>query len=224
MPLTTKYLLAEQVQMRLEGGYVDIAASVQREDLYKAIEQKINVMFKMNQFSTNLPNGETIPDNLSLAVYEDVLVTSAYSGRSKSTLPVMPISLPRNAGINEIIPILNVTSSGDKIFGMPLIPLLSGQLNLLNADSLLNGLIGQWGYEPAGKIIYYTKDLTVFGVTKVQMKLVVFDMSVYSDTDYLPIPSDYEEQIVTELFNQFAGIVPETGIVNKTTTIENNAK
>lgn len=224
MPNTTKYLIAEQVQLRLEGGYADIAASVQREDLYKAIEQKVNAMFKMQQFSTNLPNGETIPEGLMMATYEDVVVESYQTGSSKSTLPVMPVSLPRNAGIDEIRPKLNIVESGDTILGNPMIPMLPGQGFLLKADGLLNDLMGQFGFEPRGKNIIYNKDLTTLGITKVQMILVVFDISQYSDTEPLPIPSDYEEQIVSELVEQFAGVTPETGIVNKNTTIANQGK
>ncbi len=221
MPNTTKYLLAEQVQMRLEGGYVDIAAAVQREDIYKAIEQKINSIFKMEQFSQNLPSGETIPNNLAIATYEDVVVSSSTSGKSKSTLPVMPISLPRNAGINEVRPVLNIVESGDRILGNPIIPLMAGQEYLLQADSLLNDLQGQFAYTPYGRELSYNKDLTTLGITKVDIKLVVFDISQYSVTDYLPISSDYEQQIVSELVNEFAGVTPETGVVNKNTTIQN---
>jgi len=218
---STKYLLAEQVMIRLEGGYADIAASVQREDLYKAIEQKINAMFKMSQFSQNLPSGETIPDNLALAAYEGVDVVSFNTGKSRSTLPVMPISLPRNAGINEIIPVLSIAESGDKIYGTPLIPLIAGQEYLLQADSLLNDLMGQWGYTSNGRTVNYTKDITKLGITKVDMKLVVFDMSQYSETDVLPIPADYQQQIITELVEQFASVQPESGAVNNFTTAQN---
>ena len=224
MPNTTKYLLAEQVQMRLEGGYPDIAQAVQRPDLYKAIEQKINAMYKMSQFSINLPSGGTIPDNMALATYEDIEVTRTSNERCKCTLPVMPISLPRNAGINEIRPVLNLVDSGDRMLGNPLIPMQAGQNFLLQADKLLNNLLGQWSYEVNGKTIIINKDITVFGITTVDMKLVVFDMNEYSETDVLPIPADSQEQIVKELVNEFAGVVPESGIVNKTTTLQNIAK
>lgn len=220
---STKYIIAEQVMYRLDGGWPDIAAGVQREDLYKAIEQKVNTMIGARQFTMNLPSGETIPDNLMLATYEDIEVVSANSGQSKTILPAIPISLPKNAGINEVRPVLNVVPTGDKILGDPMIPMLQGQDFLLKADTLLNNLLGQFAYIPRGNTIVYNKDLTTLGITKVDMQLVVFDISQYSETDPLPIPADYEEQIVNELFNQFAGVTPETGIVNKNTTIQNKA-
>lgn len=217
---TTKYLISEQVMFRLEPGYPDINAPVQREDIYKATEQKINSKFKLQQFTINLPQGGTIPDNLALATYQDIEVERIYNEWSRATLPVMPISLPRNAGIHEIRPVLSQANNADKMLGSPLIPLQAGQYYLLQADTLLNDLMGQIGYEPEGKYVIIKKDLTTLGVTKVDMKLVVFDISLYGDTDILPVPSDMEEQIVNELVEQFSGKQPESGLVNKTNDVE----
>ena len=46
MANSTKYLLAEQVQTRLAGGFRDANQPVQNEDIVKAIEQIINSMFQ----------------------------------------------------------------------------------------------------------------------------------------------------------------------------------
>lgn len=214
---TTKRIIADQVSFRLYGGMPDVAAPVQFEDIYKALEQKINAKFALQQFALNLPNGGTIPNNLALATYEDVTVTSNGDGKSYSTLPVMPITLPRNAGIQEIRP--NISIAGNqKMLGSPFIPLQFGQGYLLQADKLLSTLFGQIAYEPTGKTITYSKDVTVYGIRKVDMKLVVFDMSQYSETDDLPIPASDEETLVNELFAQFSSVLPESGVVNSYTT------
>lgn len=209
MPNITKRLISDQVQTRLEKGWPSIAASVQPEDIWKALEQKVNVLFNIQQFQVNLPSGETIPDGLYLATYEDIPVTSYGDGKSKSTLPVMPVSLPKNAGIQMVLPVINVTETGDKQYGKPLIPLVASQRELLQTDELLNDLMGRWGYTPVGMVLNYTKDLTVFGVTKVDAQLVVFDISSATETTVLPIPSNYEEQLVNELVLQFSGVIPE---------------
>ena len=41
MANSTKFLMAEQVLLRLAGGYRDVAQSVQMEDVVKAIEELI---------------------------------------------------------------------------------------------------------------------------------------------------------------------------------------
>lgn len=211
MANTTKRLLSDQIVYFISAGYPDVADAVQKEDVYKRIEEVLNATYKVQQFS-NLQNGETIPDNLVLATYEDIPVTSI-SNYSKATLPVMPISLPRNAGINEIRPVLS-KSGTDRTYGNPMIPLLAGQNYLLQADSLLNDLMGQFGYEVNGRTVIFTKDITTFSIAMVQMKLVVFDMSQYSETDILPIPSDAEDTIVKEVIAFFVPVHPQPGIVS----------
>jgi hypothetical protein len=80
---TTKYLMAEQILTRLAGGYRDSNQPVQMEDVVKAIEQVVNATFQMQYYSATLPTGETIPDNLMVAYYENIPVTS-FGEKAKS--------------------------------------------------------------------------------------------------------------------------------------------
>lgn len=217
MPNSTKKSISDAVLYKLAGGIPTKSFPIHEQDVWSSLEQKVNAMFGMRQFNMNLPSGETIPDNLVLATYENVDVTSFHSGNSKSILPVMPVSLPRNAGINEIRPVLNLVESGDTILGNPMIPLLAGQNYLLQADSLLNNLMGQFGYEPNGRSVIYTSDITTLNITKVQMKLVVFDISQYGINDYLPVPSDYEAELEDQLVQEFAPVLAKSGFVSNYT-------
>jgi len=212
--MATKKEIAEMVLFKLAGGYPDTSFPVKERDIYDATDHKINTMIKGQHFSVNLPSGGTIPDNLLLATYEDVAVTRTSNERSKCTLPIMPISLPRNAGVNEIRPVINLVDSGDRMLGNPIIPMQAGQNFLLKADKLLNDLLGQWSYEINGNTVIFSKDLTVYGITDVDMKLVVFDISQYSLTQDLPIPSDWVGLIEDELVQEFAPVMSEQGIVN----------
>jgi hypothetical protein len=204
MSLITKRLLSDQILIRLNSGFVDVSSPVQKEDVWLAIEQKVNSMFKMQHFSMTLPSGETIPENLSLAEYENVAITNGDGLSCSITLPVMPISLPRNMGVQAVIP------NGL----LPCIPLMAGQRNLLRTDQLLNDLMGEIGYELIGKKIKLTKDLTPFEITTATLQLVVLDISLYSEDDMLPIPADYEQQIIDDLIKQFSPIQPQPSIVS----------
>jgi len=210
----TKKEISDSVLFKLAGGFPDSNFPVDERDIWSSMEHKINAKFKIQQYAENLPSGETIPDNLCLATYEDIAVTSLGGSRSKSTLPAVPISLPKNAGIQMVLPVLNVTDSGDRTHGKPLIPLVTGQIELLQTDTLLNDLMGRWGYTPSGKTLYYTKDLTLFSITKVDMRLVVFDMALYGANDTLPVPADYTDWLEDELLKEFAPILGENGLVN----------
>ena len=213
MPLTTKRLISDAVLTRIGGGYVDSAFPVQKEDVWKALEQMINSMFKMQQFSDNLPSGETIPEGSSIATYTDISVTSG-NGFSKASLPVLPISLPKNIGVYGVFSAASITS----IPQIQFIPLQRGQRNLLKTDLLLNNLMNQIGYEVQNNFVVFSQDITLLGITKVDMDLVVFDMSLYGETDILPIPSNMEEDIVNKLVAMFGVVNPESGSVNLLTT------
>ncbi len=210
--MTTKYKLAEQVLYRIAGGFPDVAESVQLVDMYPAIEQIVNALTKAQQFSINMANGETIPDNLMVGVYENVAVTSlGYRiNKSKATLPIQPISLPRNMGIYQIYD----PNLPDNAY----IPIQAGQGALLKTDALLSDLLGQVSYEPKGKSIIFSKDLPAYDINVVTMELVVMDISLYGETDTLPIPADLEGAIVEQLFRQFTSVLPENGQVNPFTT------
>lgn len=187
----TKRIIADAVLFRLAEGFPNVQGSVQKQDIYFAMEQKINAKFRMRQFE-NLQGGETIPDGLTMATYEGVAVTSV-GDKSKSVLPVMPISLTRNMGVFDI-----------RNNGNSFIPLMPGQTNLLRVDSLLNSLLNQVAYEPKGTTIYYNTDITLLGYTTVDMDLIVTDVLSLSETDLLPIPADYSDELTTELFAQFS--------------------
>lgn len=189
--MTTKKIISEQVLFRLKGGYPSVASSVQEEDVWKATEQLCNSLFKLEQFQSNLPSGETIPMGLCLAEYT-VPVSTNYS-----VLPVMPVSLPRNLGVYHI----SKTDSPND----PFIPIQTGQFSFVKDQPLINDLLGQVGYEVVGNKIKYTSEP---GVDSVLMRLVVMDISQYSETDMLPVPSDIEEMIVEKLVEKFSGVFP----------------
>jgi len=213
----TKKNFSDMVLYKLAGGIPDNSFAVDERDIWDSLDHKVNAMFKMQQFSMNLPSGGTIPDSLHLATYEDVAVTRTSNERSKCTLPITPISLPRNAGVNEIRPVINLVDSGDRLLGNPIIPMQSGQNFLLKADKLLNDLLGQWSYEINGNTVVFSKDLTVYDITKVDMKLVVFDITNYTINEDMPIPADYIGQLEDEIIKEFAPIVAENGLVNNYT-------
>lgn len=193
---TTKYKIAEQVVRILNGGEIASASKVKINEAKIAVEQCINKMLKMEYLSTNVPLGEVIPNGASIATYEDIEVVQ-YGTRSKSTLPAMPIKLPRGLGVYQIFDPANMDC--------PFIPLEMGQKGLLSTQPLISGLLGQVGYEWYGNQIIYTSDLTQPTAIEVTVRLVVLDASQYSDWDVLPVPAEMEFEVVQEVVRMFAG-------------------
>src|ERR1044072_1643917 len=195
MATTTKYRIAEQVVRMLNGGNIPAAAKVKIPEVKIAVEQVLNKLLKMEYLNLNIPSAEMIPNGASVATYEDIPVVQ-YGTRSKSTLPAMPLKLPRGIGVYQIFDPANV----DCLF----IPLEMGQLGFLKSQPLLNNLLGQVGYEWYGMDIIYSTDLTQPDPVTVTMRLVVLDISHYSDYDILPIPSDMEYDVIQEVYKLFA--------------------
>lgn len=211
--MASKTYISEQVLFRLAGGYDDKSFPVQKEDVWAALEQKVNAKFKMEQFNVTMPSGETLPENSMLAYYEGIAVTSNGNGTSKCTLPILPVTLPRSMGVYMI---------NDNNEEVTFIPLLAGQKQLLAGQPLINDLLGQVGYTQRGKRIDFTKDLPLLGKSTVNMSLVVMDLSTYSITDDLPIPADMIDGIIDELVAKFSAVQPESGLVNNITNSGQN--
>jgi hypothetical protein len=108
----------------------------------------------------------------------------------------MPLKLPRGIGVYQIFDPANMDC--------PFIPLEMGQWGLLKTQPLINNLLGQVGYEWYGMDIIYTSDLTQPSPVEVTMRLVVLDISQYSDYDILPLPSDMQWDVIQEVVKMFA--------------------
>jgi hypothetical protein len=187
---TTKYKLAEEICRVFNGGEVPVATKLKINEAKLGVEQVLNKMLKMEYLNTNIPMGEMIPNGASIATYEGITVTQ-YGTRSKSTLPAMPLKLPRGIGVYQIFDLANLDC--------PFIPLEMGQQCLLSTQPLINNLLGQVGYEWYGMDIIYTTDLTQPDPIEVTMRLVVLDISQYTDWDILPVPAEMEWDIISEV-------------------------
>lgn len=207
--MATKKSISDSVLYKLAGGIPTNSFPVHEQDIWAALDHKINSLYKLRHINATLPSGETLPENAMIATYENIAVTSTGDGKSYSLLPIIPIGLPMNMGIFMIYN----PKYPDNFF----VPLQRSQLALLRADELLNNLMGQVGYEPKNDRVVFTQDITMYDTTSVTMELCVFDISGYSVTENLPIPADMEDSVEDELFKEFESVVAKTGIENRFT-------
>lgn len=190
--MTTKYKISEQIQ-RLIAGNPIISGRIHKNDIKLLIEQAANQLLKTDHFAVNIPEGDTIPNNCMVYTYDNVPVTTYKTTRSKAVLPSMPISLPRNIGVLHVSKVDSIDE--------PFVPIPSSMYGIVKPVELLGDLSGLVGYEVFGKDIIFTKDLPGLGVTSVMIRLVGMDLSSVSDYEMLPISSDMEGQIVTQVYN-----------------------
>lgn len=212
--MTTIYKLAEQAIKLIEGGTRAAGSSLTFNEIKLACGQVINSLLKTEYFTINSAAREVIPNGTTLGLYENIDVVS-YNGKSKATLPIKPIKLPRNMGIYAIYP--KYETNGIYDLDKEFIPLQMGQGALVKSQPLINDLMGQVGYENFSMDVIFTKDLkTLFPNIKLAMRLAIMDISLYGDYDPLPILPEQEWQVIQEVYKIYATQVVPDKLVDPT--------
>lgn len=202
MAVVTIQRLAEQAMNLIEGGDLAAASSVGYNELKIACGQVINAMLKAEYLTINGKLGEVIPNGSVICLYEGIEVQSS-NGKSQATLPIKPLKLPRNMGVWAVYP--RYTNDSNYEYDKEFIPLQMGHGALIKSQPLLNDLLGQVGYENFGDKLVFTKDIKqLFPDVVLAMRLVVMDISLYSDFDMLPVPPEMEWDIITQVYKMYS--------------------
>jgi hypothetical protein len=196
---TTKYKISEQIQ-RMIAGNPTIASRVHMNDIKLLVEQVANQLLKADFFAVNMPDGDSIPSNCMIYSYDNVPVTTYKTTKSRASLPSIPVSLPRNMGVLHV----SKTDAIDE----PFVPIPASLYGIIKTQDLLGDLSGLIGYEVFGKDIVFTKNLPGLGVNNVFIRLVGVDLSQLTDYDLLPLSSDMEAQVVTQVYNMLVQSPP----------------
>lgn len=201
--MATRYSLGEAVQNRLSGGKGKAATWADIREIYTAIAQVANQLLKLDYFKVTLDAGDTAPDGLAVATYTNIPVVP-YQNTAKLTLPASYIRLPRGLGVRYVGP--QVPPDGLNLITAQYIPIPSGMGIMLNGQPMISDLLGQIAYEVDGLDVIFLSDITAppNNVTSCMVKLVVLDMSRYSDYDILPLPADLEAACIEQVYQMFA--------------------
>lgn len=202
MAIITLYRISEEIAKIVNGGKIGAASTVNIPRVKIVVGQIINSLLKVEHLTINETMGEKIPNGSVLGLYENIEV-STWNGKSKCTLPIKPLKLPRNMGIWAIYP--KYTTDGNYELDKEYIPLQMGQGGLIKSQPLLNDLLGQVGYENFGNEVIFTKDVkSLFPDMVVAMRLVIMDISQYGDYDPLPILPEHEFEVKKQAIQFFA--------------------
>jgi hypothetical protein len=191
---TTIARLADEILLLLSGGRVGNATKWHPTEIKLSICQVANQLLKVEYFSQLTPLQEFIPSGAAMATYENNLVVP-WSNTSKTTLPAMPIRLPRNLGVQ----VFDQTN-----FFTEFIPLQRGEIGMIQSQGLVGALSGFIGYEVNGLDVIFTEDLTIPNTNiYVTIRLVVLDFTQYSDYDPLPLPPEMEWPLKKEIYQLY---------------------
>jgi len=220
MAVITIGRMSEEILKMLSGGELSSAKNISLQEIKIAIGQVINSLLKVDYTKVNMKSGETIPNGIVMALYENISVTQS-NGVSKSVLPIKPIQLQRNMGVYAIYP--KYSSTGNYELRQEFIPIEMGHGAFMDSQPLLNNLLGQTGYECFGNEIIYDKDLVaLFPDIKVAMRLAIMDVSQYGDFDILPLLPEHEWTIKQEVVKLYSGVGVPDKIVDSTTKAQQN--
>lgn len=209
MAIVTIGRLSEEIKKLLDGGDPPIASNITFNEIKIAIGQVLNQLLKIDYFQVNVKMGEIIPNGTVLGFYEGIVPVSTSIGKSKATLPIKPQKLLRNMGVWSVF----MEHEPEKEF----IPLQMGQGNLIQSQPMINGLLGQIGYENFGMELVFTKDLPLlFPGKTISMRLAIMDVSQYGDYDILPVIPEMEWQIKQEVVKLYSGEPIPDKIVDST--------
>lgn len=191
---TTKARLAEQIRRITSGGYPSSTDRFQDEDIIAAIGNAANKILKTEVLNTSFGfDGESLPSGAVVATYENVPL-GRYGKYSFAKLPAAPMVLPENMGVFAVYPHGEPENEFD--------PLPAGMFSTFIKERLVNPIAAQTYTAEQGRVVIHT-DLVGAGVTGVDMKLCVLDMSMYGEDDILPVTPEHEQQIVTEVLQIF---------------------
>lgn len=196
--MATRYRIAEQVLMLLNGGTNNPGSSYKLPAVMAFVNDALNKVLKVEFYTTHIAEERTV-NGMVTAFYEGVTVEE-YNGVSRCTLPASPIKLLKDQGIFQI--------NKPGCMHDPFIPIPSGRAAFLRSDPYTSDVLGHITYEHISNFAVFNKNLPKFGVTKVDMQLVVFEMNSFKDHEPLPIPGDMVHDVVRATYELLTGQRP----------------
>jgi hypothetical protein len=203
------YKISEQVDEILSAN-PKAATNVSKGQIRESIGQAINAILRIQYYDTSQAGGETIPEGVVIACYDNVPVT-AYKGVAIATLPAVPVSLPKGMGVYHV-------SRTDDINNW-FIPIPRGQTAMLGDEPLISNVLDLVAYEvrsdsDSSPAILFKQDVTDASVvtpaiTEIYIELLVYDISKYGDYDLLPITADMEAMVIEKVV-KLLSTTPET--------------
>jgi len=175
--------LSEQIS-RIYARYIDKEnpnTIVDKREIKLLVVDAIHTILGAKLAAQSAKGFVDIPEAL-IATYENIDVDNASSVYT-CTLPAQPIAAAGDMGIYEVF--------SDEL--NPFIPIPKQIMKVMQGTDLavLESKVGY--FRSANNKIRFSADPTVSTVT---MRLIINDISKYSDTDILPLPADYNLQVI----------------------------
>lgn len=194
--MTTRLSLAEQIQRQYKraiGSEESTKAAIDRREIYPLIDQVTNELLAI-EINSSIKVGNTVIPSCALATYGNIEVKHE-NGRHYISLPVHPISLPRNMGVYSVVPQTGVLPYD----GDPYIPITQEDWDLLSVSDMNDSgmLEGYVAFYVEGRKVFFTKSPSAI----VKIKLVVSEPSLIGDNEAYPISPEMESSVILKVLD-----------------------
>lgn len=179
--------ITEQIQ-RIYARFLykeNTKETIDTREIKLLVGQSINRLLK-SQTLERFNDGYIDIPRSSVITY--TVSTTTVNGVSELTLPVVPVSLPSDMGVWEVSPI------NDPFNPYIPIPMMEAQVMQGTHAKYLETLTG---FLVDGMTLRFTN---IIGST-VNVKLLVHDLTQFSENDILPISGDIESSVIEEVLN-----------------------
>lgn len=202
---TTKAILVERCRRLISAGFPSVYDRVRDPEIAAAIATVTNKMLAVSVLGTTFNvDGDSIPEGSVIATYTNIPVTAGpvitqANGEnpinsSIAKLPATPMYLPDRMGLFSVYP-----------SGRPwneYIPLPPGVYHQWMRDKLVS-TVNRNLYEWSSGYVTVFDDLPGSGITKLDMKLCIMDISLMDANDPLPLPPEMEGEVIAAVVAMF---------------------
>lgn len=216
---TSKKILAEQAS-RIYARYVDrenLRPVANIEEMILLVGQAINEVAKVSVLPKGKFGGLEIEDTYLLQ-FEEITVETDSRG-AYITLPTLPLSLPDDMGIQEIV------RSDQFMTAEQYIPLPSNLFRQIKS-TIVESLEQNIGYFRKGFQIRFTKNITLSSngsVSEVDVTIIGSDLNQFTENQSLPISPEVERKIILAVLESLgAGVFARAELSSKNNLEDGN--
>lgn len=187
--MSTLFSISEQILRQFYGGVPSDDATVSMNEV-KILVNQVAMKRLGAQFYERLQMDDYSIPGCMITTYKELpVIEDEVSGSLYTKLPAHPISLPLDMGVYEVVDSTNPAND--------ILPLRSGQFNLIGPEVIKK----QNWYLYEGDRITFSASVANSNIEKVNIKLLVNDLSKITDYEPYPITADIEADIIIEVLN-----------------------
>lgn len=194
----TKGLFAEDVLRSLSADPLTRDFKIFPREVFLRLDAVVNELAKKSFFE-NWQVGYGGVSELYLTTWglnDDAIpvVDPEDEGASYFDLPISYVDLPRNEGINQVIPMDNPDIT------VIITTLRESRLYKNTPAGSMQGRLAAW---PIGSRMFFNQSNVKANYGDMMLRLAVRDASVISDNAIYPVPADKEQYVITQCVNWF---------------------